>query len=91
VGIVADAIDVRAIAGSRREGMGLVLGDVLLDAAAEGLQEGVDPVDLGLELKSEADTTTGLLALEIDALPFVSHTGTACGLNAVTLDLAGLA
>jgi hypothetical protein len=71
--------------------VGLVLRDVLLDTAAKSLQEGVDPVYLGLELKGETDTAARLLALKIDTSAVMPHASTAGGLNAVTLDLAGLA
>ncbi len=60
----------------------VVAGDVMLDAATQGLQEGIDAVDFGLELKAEADAAAGLLPLEIDTCPVVAGAPGAGGLGA---------
>lgn len=69
----------------------MVVGDMDLYTAAQRLQEGVDAVDLGLELEIEADARAQLLALEIDACPVVPGAPRAGGLGAVAFDLARLA
>lgn len=63
-------------------------GNVLLDAAAEGLQQGIDPVDLGLELETEADATARLLPLQIDAGTVMACAPGAGRLRPVAFDLA---
>jgi hypothetical protein len=79
------------LAHSRGVSWGRMQLDVFLQPAAEGLQQGIDLVDLGLKLKAEADATTGLLPLEIDALSVMPSTPGACRLGSVAFDLAGLA
>ncbi|KAH6609767.1 hypothetical protein Trco_003113 [Trichoderma cornu-damae] len=63
---------------SRRDGQ-VVVGDVLLDAPPQALQQRIDAVDLCLELQAEADAAAGLLPLEIDAgaVPFCDSEATA--------------
>lgn len=69
----------------------VIVGDVLLDAAAQTLQQRINAVDLGLELQAEADAAARLLPLEIDAGPVMPRAPRAGGLGAVTLDFARLA
>lgn len=69
----------------------VIVGDVLLDAAAQALQQRINAVDLGLELQAEADAAARLLPLEIDAGPVMPRAPRAGGLGAVTLDFARLA
>lgn len=94
---MAEAFKLRGgMAGNgRREALGdggdVVIGDVVLDPPAQGLEEGVDAVDLCLELEAEADAATRLLPLQVDTCPVVTGTPGARRLGAVTLDLARLA
>ena len=53
--------------------------DVLLDATAEGPQQAVDAVDLGLELGVDARAAAGCLPFQVDALTVVSSTPRAGG------------
>jgi hypothetical protein len=69
----------------------VVIGDVVLDAAPERLQEGVDAVQLGLKLEGEADAASGFLPLEVHAGEVAPGTPGARGIRPVTLDLARLA
>lgn len=69
----------------------VVAGDVMLDATTEGLQQGIDPVDLCLELKAKTDATAGLLSFEVDTCPVVTGAPGAGGFGTVTLDLSCLA
>lgn len=64
---------------------------VLLQPPSKRLQEGVDLVDLGLKLQPEANAASRLLSFQIDTCPVVTGTPRACGLSAVTLDLASFA
>lgn len=66
----------------------MVTGNVILDTSAQGLQKGINPVHLGLELEAEADATSRLLPLEIDTCPVVTGTPGAGRLGAITLDLS---
>lgn len=69
----------------------MVSGNVVLNATPESLQQGIDLIDFGSQLKAEAYTTARLLAFDIDACPIVSSTPGTGRLGSVTLDLAGLA
>lgn len=65
--------------------------DVVLEPPAKRLEESVDLIDLGLELKSEPDPAARLLSLQVDAGPVMPSAPRASGLCPVTLDLPGLA
>lgn len=69
----------------------MIVGDVLLDAPPQALQQSINAVDLGLELQAEADTAARLLPLEIDACPVMPRAPRASWFGAVTLDFARLA
>lgn len=67
------------------------MGNVLLDAATQDLQQGIDPVHFRLQLHVEASTTAWLLSLEVDTCSVMRSTPATSWFGSIALHLACLA